>query len=373
MPTPKRGPRPRPTQKTVSTAGAKLQRWIDLLAALLARRFPITFEELRPAVPAYAASDGPSLMRMFERDKDELRAFGVAIETVAVGDAGETGYRLRPQDFYLPFLAVATSSRTATRSTLPPEGYRSLAYLTFEPDELQMVADAAARVRQLGDPQLAADVDAAMRKLAFDLPPEAVREPGDERVLAERVDETTFGVLSRALLDHKTVAFEYHAMSSDETTRREVEPYGLVFLSAHWYLVARDRGRGELRTFRVSRIRQITANTRRSQSPDYEIPSTFKLEDYARSRDAWGLGADREIDVLVDFHGAAAAGRAAARLGQPVRGALGRRRFQVRRVDTFARWLLSFAGEAVPIEPPEMVERFRALASETFAAYGGTQ
>ena len=59
---------------------SKVQRWIDLLAALLSRQLPSSFEELRGDVPAYAAGDGPTLMRMFERDKDELRAFGVPIE-----------------------------------------------------------------------------------------------------------------------------------------------------------------------------------------------------------------------------------------------------------------------------------------------------
>ncbi|MGH7293475.1 MAG: hypothetical protein ACRELB_01010 [Polyangiaceae bacterium] len=44
-------------------------------------------------MPAYAAGQGPTLMRMFERDKDELRAFGVPIETVTTND--ESAYRLR--------------------------------------------------------------------------------------------------------------------------------------------------------------------------------------------------------------------------------------------------------------------------------------
>jgi len=31
----------------------KLQRWIDLLAALLAHRMPVTFKELAKDIPAY--------------------------------------------------------------------------------------------------------------------------------------------------------------------------------------------------------------------------------------------------------------------------------------------------------------------------------
>jgi proteasome accessory factor B len=312
-------------------------------------------------------------MRMFERDKDELRAFGVPIETVATSDGTDTCYRLRREDFYLPFLAVTTSPRPSTRAPVPPEGYRRLPQLAFEPDELQAVADAAGRLRQLGDPLLSADVDQAIRKLAFDLPPDALRESRDERIVAEPVDEKTFSTLARALLDRKVVAFDYHAMSSDETHRREVEPYGLAFLSAHWYLVARDRGRGELRTFRVSRMTQLAPNRSHGQSPDYEIPRTFNLADYARSRDAWALGDDRVVEAVVEFNGSSGVARAAARLGEPVRGSSARRRFQVRRLDSFARWLLGFAGEAVPIEPPELVERFHTIARQTLEVYGAHQ
>jgi hypothetical protein len=44
-----------------------------------------------------------------------------------------------------------------------------------------------------------------------------------------------------------------------------------------------------------------------------------------------------------------------------------RRRFRVRRRDAFARWLLSFAGELVPVSPSEVVSDFQALAAETLA------
>jgi hypothetical protein len=56
-------------------------------------------------------------------------------------------------------------------------------------------------------------------------------------------------------------------------------------------------------------------------------------------------------------------------LGEPVAGHPDRRRFRVRRADTFARWLLGFAGDLVPIEPPDMVRKYRELARETLRLY----
>jgi proteasome accessory factor B len=355
-----------------SADSSKLQRWVDLLAALLARRFAATFAELRKDVPAYLARplEDPTLQRMFERDKDELRAFGVPIQTVLTQEGAETGYLLRARDFYLPFLAVAASGAgEGRRPTDDAAGYSAMAPLTFEPDELAAIADAAARVRALGDPLLASDADAAMRKLAFELPLDAAQGHDDERIVAEPVDAKRFALLGRALVDRKIVRFTYHAMSTDETSRREVEPYGLVFLGSHWYLVARDRKRGEMRHFRLSRMRDVKVNRTRPQSPDYEIPAGFRLAEHAHSREAWSLGDELPTEVVVEFQGDTGAVRAAAELGDPVPGEPDRRRFQVRRADAFARWLLAFGGDAIPVEPPDMVERFQALASETLTVY----
>jgi proteasome accessory factor B len=353
----------------------KIQRWVDLLAALLARRQPATFEELSRDVPAYlnGQQSKAARMRMFERDKDELRAFGIPIMSVLSADGETHGYKLPPTDFYLPYLALLAEHGGAKPKRVDRWGYRALQTLAFEPDELSAVADAAARVAQLGDPHLAADAEAAMRKLAFDLPVDGARAERNVHVAdgGDRVDATTFGVLSDALVHRKLVHFDYHAMGADARSRRSVEPYGLFFLSGHWYLVGRDRDRDGLRNFRVSRMSAIEANDARTQTPDYEIPPTFNLRDHARSRHSWELGENGGVVALVEFRGASGATQAAARLGEPVKGYDQRRRFQVSRRDAFARWLLSFAGEAVPIEPASVVEDFQILARQTLAHHGG--
>ena len=166
----------------------KLQRWLDLLAALLRRHYPVTFEELIPDVPAYAApgQKTESRRRTFERDKDELRAFGVPIETVPGPDPEVKAYQLRVRDFYLPYLTLRTE-RPARPRKIDRYGYQSLPSLAFEPDELAAVAAAAARVRQLGDPLLAEHAESAMRKLACDLPVDAAgRDEPDTRLVPPR-------------------------------------------------------------------------------------------------------------------------------------------------------------------------------------------
>jgi proteasome accessory factor B len=361
-------------------ATPKILRWVDLLAALLVRDRPATFDDLARDVPAYgdAARTREARQRMFERDKEELRAFGVPVETVARDE--EPGYRLRREAFYLPYLTTldAAGGRTRPR-TVDERGYRALRELAFEPDELAAVMDAARRVRTLGDAALAAHADAAVRKLAFDLPVDASSDAGDAGVVAARgpTDPATLETLGAALLARKAVSFRYHAIGRGETGERRVEPWGIFFLQGHWYLAGRDTARGDgeagLRNFRVSRIDAVRVHAER-----HEVPAGFRLRDHARSRQAWELGDGDAEPALVAFTGDTGAVHAARALGEPVDDAerpagVGGdallRRFRVRRPDAFARWLLTFGGDARPVAPASLVDGWRDLARRTRAVY----
>ncbi len=315
-------------------------------------------------------------MRMFERDKDELRTFGVPIETLEDEEGERAAYRLSPRNFYLPYLAMAGPDRNATRPSrqLDRFGYGALTTLLFEPDELAAVSSAAARVRALGDPLLAADAESAVRKLAIDLPVDD--DSPDDIILHTRgagVEEKVFAVVSDALTRRKTLHFEYYAMGPDRTELRSVEPYGLFFLGAKWYLVGRDSTRGELRNFRLSRITAPRVNPDRAHTADYDLPSDFRLREHAHSRQAWELGTGDYIEAIVRFANRSGAAAAASRLGSEVPGDRDKRAFQVRRVDSFARWLLSFAGDAEPLSPPAVIEAFRAQIDQTLAVYETTE
>jgi hypothetical protein len=73
--------------------------------------------------------------------------------------------------------------------------------------------------------------------------------------------------------------------------------------------------------------------------------------------------------MLLKCRGDSGATAAAARLGTPSSVGERHRAFQVRRIDTIARWLLSFAGEAVPVSPPRLVEEYAATAHATPGIY----
>jgi predicted DNA-binding transcriptional regulator YafY len=113
----------------------------------------------------------------------------------------------------------------------------------------------------------------------------------------------------------------------------------------------------------------VKRNAAKESTPDYAIPGDFRLRDHAASRQAWELGDGDATEVEVEWLRQTGAVAAAARLGAAVDGHPARRRFAVRRMDAFARWLLSFGGDARPVSPPALVEELRDQATRTRALY----
>jgi predicted DNA-binding transcriptional regulator YafY len=368
---------------TSAQPSPKLQRWTDLLVALLHHRAGLPFDDLAREVPAYGralaapGANPDSVKRTFERDKAELKELGVPIETI--GDEGDedTRYRVRSTDFYLPYLAMATPRGVAAPAKVHRYGYHSLETLAFTPEELLAIADAVARARQLGDPALRADVDSAMRKLAFDLPLDGVVAQDEAHLVPPRAaaDPAVLEQLGHALLHRKRVRITYRAMETDQESERHVEPWGLFWANGHWYLAARDTARDALRNYRVNRVSAVRPENTRVAAADYEIPGTFNLREHARTRQPWELGEGDAIEATVELRHDTGAVRAAAALGTVVEavaeGARERRRYAVRRPDAFARWLLSFAGGLVPVSPVGLVEEYRRQLAATVAVYAG--
>lgn len=386
------------------TTISKTQRWLDLIAYLVGRRFPVAVDELMEKVPAYAVkwvegsdTDRASVRRTFERDKDELRDLGIPIETAAWRDPwGEEhhGYSLARRDFYLPYLKLLERSAGEGERAAPPgqEGGDRPARgrngprappgdparpgeVELSPDDAGTALDALRRAASLPSFPLAREARSGFRKLAFDLEPERfdrtpvlfVPAPSEEDESGE------LRLLNEALLARKRVAFTYHGIYRDRTTERDVAPYALLFHHGHWYLVGHDALRDDVRIFRLSRMQDVRPNRSAPRTPDFQIPGDFQLSDFV-ARDAWELGEPDEeplqARVLFRFPRSLWAERNGK--GEPVEeraDGAAVRSFQVRQVDPFLRWVLSLEGDAEVLGPPELRRALRDLAERVLALY----
>lgn len=351
---------------------AKLQRWIDLVAALLDRHYGATLAELRRSVPGYAGGRQESVRRTFERDKDELRRLGVPIITSGEPGDPDARYLLRPGTFYLPYLAIVSERGLKRARKLDRHGYRAVGECDFTDEQLGLLADAAARAAELGDPVLAADAHNAVAKLALDVSHESLRATPGLHVHTGGAarDAHTVTTLTDALLRRKQVSFTYYGIERDETERRTIFPYGLTYTGGYWYLHGHDPSRGATRRFRVSRVRELVVNPRTPGSADFEVPDSFNLRELARTVPSWELGEEPPVDVTLQFAAGHGAARAARRLGTATRDDSDKVRYTVRRRETFLRWVLGLAGDARPVAPPDLVREYDELVARTLAATG---
>lgn len=359
----------------------RFQRWLDLIAFLVGHKYPVAVDQIMENVHAYRVkwrtedeTDRATARRTFERDKDELRALGIPIETVRFqinyGREEVEAYRLSEKNFYLPYLRLVHQAS--------PSGERKpyhLGEVVLTEEEARAAADALHVASRLPSFPFAREARSAFHKLAFDLGAESleptpelyVDRPGAEEVL-ERLRP-----LSDALLVRKVVRFRYHGIYRGEATDREVRPYGLVFLRGNWYLVGHDVGRDAIRVFRVGRMENVEVNRSKPHTPDYEIPEDFRLDDYLQ-KEAWELGDDPPIRAAVLFRFPRSLWADRNGYGELVEerpDGSAVRVFAVQQVNPFLRWLLSMEGEAEVVSPAELREELRAMAREVLALHGG--
>jgi proteasome accessory factor B len=254
----------------VPKSGDKLERLLNLTAALLETARPLTADEIRQRVPGYPEGK-EAFRRAFERDKEDLREMGVPLvmDEITHVDPPASGYRIPKDQYYLRDPG-------------------------FEPDELAALHLAASAVRldgvegigafwKLGGQPAAAD--AAVSSHSPSPPGEVAALPADRNLV----------VLFGAVSERRTVMFSYRG------EQRRVDPYRLDFAKGRWYVGGFDHGRREERNFRVSRIEGAVEA---GEPKSFRLPSTtvpgLQLQ-------PWQLGEGEGVtaDVLVDAEQAA--------------------------------------------------------------------
>jgi proteasome accessory factor B len=294
----------------------RIERLINLIAALLETPRPLTAAEIRAQISGYDQPSDDAFRRAFERDKEALRAMGIPLE-------------LRKSD---PFAEVGDAY------IIPKDKYY-LPELDLEPDELAALGVAAQAVLGAGD-----QVSSGLLKLTTET---SLPSFGGPRILwgaDVAAEQPLLGPLYAALLDRKAVRFRYGTGGGDP---RLVEGYGLVHRRGNWYLVGKDTGDGVVKSFRVSRISAVQAT-----SSSYAVPPGFAAGDQL-DREAWEWGAEPMTDATVLFSDSV---RWWAEQNLP--SATTRERdggLEVKlpfaNVDALVAWLLGFGDKVTLLEP----------------------
>jgi proteasome accessory factor B len=205
----------------------RLERLVNLVAALLDARQPLSREELRVRVGGYS-DDADSFRRNFERDKELLREMGMPLVLEPLDRSqpeGATGYRIPRDRYQLPDPGLADDELSALHlaaSAVDVEGAWGRSAAT----------GALWKLAAAGAPHGTELMAAAHPSAA------AVTLPAGDRV----------AVLFGAVAERQPVRFRYHGAP------RLVDPWRLSFRNGQWYLAGWDHSRGGSRTFRLDRI-----------------------------------------------------------------------------------------------------------------------
>lgn len=161
--------------------------------------------------------------------------------------------------------------------------------------------------------------------------------------------------VNRAVAEHRLLAIEYWAEGTDRLSERVVEPYLLVRDRGEWYYVCWCRTAGGTRVFRV-------ATTRRTRLLDETFAPRNDVELDLYRREGIPAGGAYAAQAATVWYSPTVSRWIAER--QPIEtledgSCLARQPY----VD--ARWLvtylLRFAGQARPLDPPEAIAGLRAV------------
>lgn len=230
-------------------SNAKTERLVNLTMALLASRRFVTKSEIFRRVAGYSGSQ-ETKERMFERDKDDLRALGIEIEVGGHDPAfeDEPGYRISPERYQLPSKS-------------------------FTPTELGLISVALNLWRGSARED---ETDNVLRR--FQSLGVTVQHPQGLALQNISIDEAGLTEITEALAARQTIRFSYVKKGMKQGEIRRVNPMGLSAWQGSWYLVGEDLDREDIRAFKLNRF--DSGIEKIGTSGGYEIPKDFSVKEY---------------------------------------------------------------------------------------------
>ncbi len=222
----------------------KSERLVNLVIALLATKRYLTKSEIFRTIEGYEGSS-ESMERMFERDKDELRALGIEIEVSALDPLfdDEIGYRIRFENYVMDHSGFTTNEIA----------YMSLAAQVWKEEALSEIAQHAMRkLAGLASPIDISEIPA--------IAPVLINAP---KFLNEIID---------CISKRRTIEFIY-LDSEMKTQSRQVNVYSYFSFKGNWYFSGLDLRKAEIRTFKCDRVVGDVSLSKGSET--YEIPEKY--------------------------------------------------------------------------------------------------
>jgi predicted DNA-binding transcriptional regulator YafY len=248
----------------------KLIRQLSLISFLMAQGRPVSALEIKREVEGYSDMNDDAFARRFYADRAELESLGIqlGVEKPGEGFFEAELYSLPPENFYLDAIEFSDNELASLSTALSLLTDGGFAYAEPLRLALQQVA--------WGHPNPVSEGDKAPVEMAM-------TASAGGRDLSQRLSK-----IETAISRRKTIEFTYYTMERDETEKRKVDPYHLVFRSGQFYLIGHSHERDAVRVFRLSRIQGKVGYASKAEH-DFSPPENFDRRDYGQRAD-WQLG-----------------------------------------------------------------------------------
>jgi predicted DNA-binding transcriptional regulator YafY len=250
------------------------------------------------------------------------------------------------------------------------KGYQ-LPPVMFTADEATALFVGGELVKQFTDASLQAPMAGALDKLRAVLPrdrqDQVARLLKHTLVLGHRgrhqapdnAAQRWLLTVQQGVVARRVLKMGYRGPTHAEDTAREVEPLGVVYYGAAWYLVAWCRLRKDYRHFRLDRLRRLELSAETfAPRPDFSLSEHMKesvtrddtiatrvwfddsVTEYARRESQATLIEEKRYDGGVEFS------------------------LYTWSLESTSRWLLSYGGNARALEPAKLRQLVRQAAEK---------
>jgi proteasome accessory factor B len=325
-----------------SSAGTRVKkedRLFSLILALVSSREGLTKSDILRSVRGYAEmydfNANASLDKMFERDKEEIRAMGVVIDTLELPEEEGQTHNIR--------------------YSISRKNYDFPDDVTFTSDEMTLLSLAATAWREAS---LSAESRHALTKI------KSLGISASDPLIGVaphiRTNDRAFADLEEALEHELIVTFNYLKPGQRKPEMRTVAPLAMLQWRGLWYVLAHDMDADAQRTFLLKRIVSRPTRIPQKTFPRPEAPYAQQLE-----RELNALTQSNEAVISVE-PGSDAQIRLAAEHGlDPESTTLS---FGFSDLEILADDLVKFGHQLVVISPQELrdavTHRFHMILSQ---------
>jgi len=207
---------------------SQTERLLNLVCVLLTSELGMTREELYDSVRGYQqkkAGNPDALLKLFERDKNLIREYGVQM----VSDIDESNqsarYKIAEGEFSWPAELQLTGKQLELLE---------LAAMAWSKTSIQTWADfGMVKMRALGH-----NIEHSMIGIA-------------PRITSA---DSNFELIGKAIADGESISFDYKKMDAKDSDSKVIQPAKLRTIEGEWVLLGKDLNTNEMKNYLLRRI-----------------------------------------------------------------------------------------------------------------------